>query len=50
MKVYVVTMWQDDEYGSGHSYIVDVYDNEEKAKAYCEKHRLYADYEEYEVK
>ena len=48
-KVWVVTMWQNDENGSGHSYVWKVCAAEEKAREYASKYPRWTDVEEYEV-
>jgi hypothetical protein len=48
-KVWVVTMWQDDEGGSGFSYVWKVCATKEKAYEYASQHPLWTHVEEYEV-
>lgn len=50
MKVYVVETWQDneDDTGTGRTYISHVFMNENRAKEFCQKDK-YSDYDEMEV-
>ena len=49
MKIYVVTMWQDDECGGGFKYVWKVCRSREKAYEYANQHPDWTDVEEYEV-
>ena len=48
-KIWIVTMWQDDEYGSGHSYIWKICFTEEKAREYANQHPDRTDVEECDI-
>lgn len=48
-KVWVVTMWQYDENGSGHFYVWKVCMTKEKAYEYANKCPCWTNVEEYEV-
>ena len=49
MKVYIVFMWQDDEYGGGHEYVWKVCRSKEKALEYAKLHPNWTNIEEYEL-
>ena len=49
MKIYIVTMWQDDEYSGGFEYVWKVCRSKDKALEYANPHPNWTEVEEYEL-